>query len=98
MTLDNVSAPLELAKNDGKKNGYVEQWVAAPEKGSKDAKKGAKNAEPAADDADEDDPEAMDGANVPVIDPIRAETLNITADLIDLRKMQTVPNTAKAGQ
>ncbi len=97
VTLDNVTAPLELAKNDGKKSGYVDQWVAAPEK-PKDAKKGAKNAEPAAavDDPDEDDPEAMDSANAPVIDPIRAETLNITGDLITLRKFQLVPNMAKA--
>jgi len=103
VTLDNVNKPLELAKNDGKKSGYVDQWVAAsptPEKPSKGGKKASKNSESAAaaDDPDEDDPEAQDSANAPVIDPIRTETLNITADLIDLRKQQNVPNTAKAGQ
>jgi len=98
VTLDNVNKPLELAKNDGKKSGYVDQWVpATPEKGSKGGKKGAKNAEPAV-DAEDDDPEADESANAPVIDPIRAETLNIADDLIDLRKLQNVPNTAKAGQ
>lgn len=105
VTLDNVTQPLELAKNDGKKTGYVEQWVPATLKTepSKDGKKSAKNAEPpaAVNDPDEDDPESMDDANAPVVDPVRAETLNITADLIDLRRLQNSPdvrNTAKAKQ
>ena len=93
VTLDNVNKPLELAKNDGKKSGYVDQWVAAPEKGGK---KGAKPEPPA--DVDDDDPEADDSANAPVVDPIRTEALNITADLIDLRKLQNATNTAKAGR
>ena len=97
VTLDNVNQPLERAKNDGKKRGYVDQWVPAPEKG-KVGKTGAKHAETVADDPDEDDPEAQDSANTPVIDPIRAETLNITADLIDLHHLQNSPNTAKAGK
>ncbi|MCX6967246.1 MAG: carboxy terminal-processing peptidase [Verrucomicrobia bacterium] len=93
VTLDNLNKTLELAKNDGKKSGYIDQWVAAPV--AKDGKKGAKPAEPA-DDPDEDDPEALDSANAPVIDPIRAEALNITNDLINLRHLQNVPNMAKA--
>ena len=96
VTLDNLHKPLELAKNDGKKSGYVEQWVAAPEKDAKGGKKGAKNTEPA-DDPDEEDPEMQDSANAPVIDPIRAETLNIATDLATLRTApNSVPNMAKA--
>jgi len=101
VTLDNVAKPLELAKNDGKKSGYVDQWVAAPEKSPvKGDKKEAKAAEPAtsADDPDEDDPEVQESANAPVIDPIRAETLNIATDLVDLRTGTALiaPNMAKA--
>jgi len=95
VTLDNLHKPLELAKNDGKKNTYVDQWVAAPEKDAKGSKKGVKNE--SADDADEDDLEDLDSTNAPVIDPIRAETLNIAADLITLRTASNgIPNMAKA--
>ena len=96
LTLDNAGKPgLEPAKNDGKKSGYVDQWVPAPEKSAaKSAKKGGKND---ADEADEDTPDALDTANAPVVDPIRAETLNVISDLIDLRKIQQQSqNTAKA--
>jgi len=63
----------------------------------KDAKKG--EAAPVdADEANDDDPESGDNGNAPVIDPIRAETLNITSDLIELRRIQNTPNTAKADQ
>ena len=104
LTLDNANKPLELATNDGKKSGYVDQWVSAEPKpaaaktpASKGAKNTGKNAEPAAsaNDSDEDDPDFLDDANAPVVDPIRAETLNVTTDLIDLRRLQNVQNTAK---
>ena len=101
LTLDTADKPgLELAKNDGKKNSYVEQWTAPAEKpaAAKAAKKG-KNGEPmaatAADaDDEEENPDAVDDANAPVIDATRAETLNITTDLIELRRMQNAQNTA----
>ena len=122
ITLDNLHKPLELAKNDGKKNSYVEQWVApSPEADThdrkkvkfgdglrlkaqipevplseKDTKTVKKGAHEPADDPDEDDPEAQESANAPVIDPIRAETLNIAADLIALRTTPIPSNMAKA--
>ena len=98
VTLDNVHKPLELAKNNGKKSGYVEQWVSAPEKNAKEVKKGGKKAEPEAsvDDPDEEDPEIQDSVNAPAIDPIRAETLNIAADLIALRAAPEAAKMAKA--
>ncbi|MDD5349570.1 MAG: carboxy terminal-processing peptidase [Chthoniobacteraceae bacterium] len=67
----------------------------------KESKKDAKKPESESADADaldDDDPDNGDNANAPVIDPIRAETLNITSDLIDLRKIQNTPNTARAAQ
>jgi len=102
VTLDNASKPtLELAKNDGKKRSYVDQWVAAAKATpTPSAKKGAKKADTAADsdDSDDEDADFLDTGNAPVIDPIRAEALNITADLIDLKRIQHAENTAKAQQ
>ena len=108
------NAGLELAKNDGTKKNieqWVAQDPATKHKETASAQDGAKkdgkvaskkSAEPAqpAEDADEneDDPEALDSANTPVVDPIRAETLNIAADLIELRKMHNVQNTASTVQ
>lgn len=72
----------------------------ADEKKKSASKKSAKHVEPAKpqddDDDDDDDPEAADTANAPVIDPIRAETLNIAADLVDLRSAQVAQTTATA--
>jgi len=92
ITLDNADKPgLELAKNDGKRN--VDQWVpASPDKTKKAARKSEGD-----DDLDEDDTDAKSAANAPVIDPVRAETLNILSDLIDLRNIQHVESTAKTG-
>lgn len=96
VTLDNASKPgLEIAKNDGKKRGYVDQWV-EPAKTKPVVDKEGKVVKKDADDLDDEDAEALDTANAPVIDPVRAETLNITADLIDLRRIQNAENTAKA--
>jgi carboxyl-terminal processing protease len=114
VTLDNAEKPeLELAKNDGTKKN-LDQWVAqdpaskkpndstSAEEGKKAGKVAKKNADlvkPADDtDPDEEDSEAMDNENAPVVDPIRAETLNIAGDLIDLRKMQNTQNTARTVQ
>jgi len=48
-------------------------------------------------DEDDDDLDSEEGANAPVIDAVRAETLNITADLVEeLRKAQSTPSTAQA--
>ena len=96
VTLDNLEKPLELAQNDGKKSGYVDQWVAAPEKNIKSGKKGAKNADAPVEDPEDEDSDILESPNAPVIDPIRAEALNITADLIDLRQPQTATNVAKS--
>lgn len=92
-----------VAQDPASKQKAKEAAAAAqegPKKGGKTAsKKNAQPVKPAEDvDDDEDDPEALDSENAPVVDPIRAETLNIAADLIDLRKMQNAQNTASTGQ
>lgn len=100
VTLDNVDkSGLELAKNDGKKRSYVDQWVPsaptpAPAKGTpKGAKKNAKKSEVDVADPDEEEGDPLENENAPVVDPVRAETLNILADLVDLRNIQNAVNT-----
>ena len=89
----------KLKADAAKEAKEAKDAVAKTEKKSdkKDAKK-AESAPAEADEANDDDPESGDNGNAPVIDPIRAEALNITSDLIELRKIQNTPNTAKADQ
>ena len=89
---------MDQATKDKLKADAAKEARAAKADAAKNEKKSAKKSDPAPADADDsdDDPESGDNANAPVVDPIRLETLNITADLIDLRKLQNTQNTAKA--
>ena len=97
VTLDNVAKPeLELAKDEKKtaaNAGKEGIEVAKDEKKPADPKKDVAKADAAdGDDADEDEDEL--GGKKAGVDPVKAETLNILGDLIDLTKTGPKKETA----